>query len=233
MRQRGCGGCAAWAAAAALCVAVGCGEERGDPATEIEAAPDVLPSHDDDGGAGSADGGTTGGEDAGGEEAGGDAGWDGAGSDSAHADAGAEQVAAGDRCQEALVVDLSHDDQVSVAGDQDDFTHRWNAQDRPGCSLYDGEPAGKTEGPEIFLRLTGHAADERVEFDAEGGGTTFAFYLLEGCEATSCMGSGVFDEQVDNRFVWQASTDADIWIVAEVFGPPRDRPFEIVVRRVD
>lgn len=138
----------------------------------------------------------------------------------------------GDSCATARTVDVSTLTSPAIfSGEQWAYTHQWNAQGRAGCTLYDGEPAGETAGPEIFFRLTGHQVGDQILFDAEGGGTTFAFYILGGCDAASCSSAGAYDDQIENRFTWRATTDEDVWVAAEVFGPPRDRPFRFEVSK--
>lgn len=143
-----------------------------------------------------------------------------------------EQSCAGDGCETAVTIDLSAvDEAIVLQGDQVAYTNQWSAEEREGCSLYEGEPAGPTEGPEIFFRLTGHQSGDRVQFSGEGGGTTFAFYLMEGCSASSCIDSGVYRDETVNQHRWEAKSGADIWVAAEVFGPTRDRPFRIEIER--
>ncbi len=136
----------------------------------------------------------------------------------------------GDSCEAAIVADISTES-VVIEGDQQAFTTQWNAQGRQGCSLYADEEAGPTEGPEVFLRITGHQAGDAVVFDADEGGSSYAFYVIDQCDAAVCLDAGAFDEDYNNRHTWQASTDEDVWVAAEVFGPSRDRPFRIEIRR--
>lgn len=201
-----------FATGAALVLSVGCGGQSDDPLPNRPVTSgDDATSYSD----GQEDGDTA---DAGG-----------------HADseslADSEDLArSGDTCEAAIVVDLSSGSFV-LEGDQQDYTTQWNAQGRQGCSLYEDEPAGPTEGPEIFLRLTGFEAGDEVLFDAEDGGSSYAFYIIEGCGAATCLDSGVHDDELNNRHTWQATAAADVWVAAEVFGPPRDRPFRIEIRR--
>lgn len=142
----------------------------------------------------------------------------------------AADACAGDSCEAAIVADISAEN-VVLEGDQQAFTTQWNAQGREGCSLYANEEAGPTEGPEIFVRLTGHQIGDAVVFDADAGGSSYAFYVIAGCDAATCLDAGAHDAEYNNRHTWQATTDEDVWVAAEVFGPSRDRPFRIEIYR--
>ena len=139
---------------------------------------------------------------------------------------------AGELCNSALAVDVSTAGSwVSVTGNQQAYAHDWDAEGRTGCNLEAGASAGATPGDELFLKVTGHAAGDTIVFDAEEGSTAFGFYLLDGCSATECMTAGAYDDLGNNHFEWQAASADDFYVVAEVFGPDRDRDFNIRVQR--
>ncbi|MFW5966496.1 MAG: hypothetical protein ACOCV2_03205 [Persicimonas sp.] len=145
-----------------------------------------------------------------------------------------EDACAGDTCEEAIPVDLSEPGAVvTLEGDQQAFEDHWNAAERPGCSLYEDEQAGPTDGPEIFLAVDGFNEGDLIEFDARDSSTNFAFYILEECGSSGCLDAGAHDEDLAYRHRWEAADDRPVRVAAEVFGPERDRPFRIDIRRFE
>jgi len=132
----------------------------------------------------------------------------------------------GNVCGEARVVSAS-DSPVTVGGERRAYTGEWSAEGRNGCM----SEVIETSGAEVFVRLEGVGAGDTVVFDSsptDGGGeggessakgeSNLAFYVLESCEAESCLAAGRFDEDGKNRTTWTAETSGPHWLVAEILG---------------
>ncbi len=134
----------------------------------------------------------------------------------------------GDACMNPVVVTPEpNGDPVTLEGNRVTFSNTWDAEQRQDCEVVDGAGSPITDGGEFFVLVEGVSAGQTVVMDAEDANGRYGFFVIDGCDADSCLGAYEFDQASLNRGEYVAPADGDVLVVVESLGPDMDREFAI------
>ena len=124
----------------------------------------------------------------------------------------------GNVCADAVAIALEDGAPETLRSSRRGFSHDWNAEDRDGCSLEAGVPAGPSLGVDFVVEFTNLVAGDVLALDAEMSDGNFAFYVLESCAAETCLDAFAFDQNSDNRGEHTVANDGSLFVVFETLG---------------
>jgi hypothetical protein len=132
----------------------------------------------------------------------------------------------GDSCEMPVTVAPQlNGEPVVIESNRRAFSNQWDAMGGDGCESMMGDPAPNTPGPEFFLLIEGVEAGQTVVLDADQSTSSYGFYILENCTATTCVDAFVFDDNGANRGEFVAPDSGDVLVAVEAQGTDRDRDF--------
>jgi hypothetical protein len=132
-------------------------------------------------------------------------------------DACADDTACGaDACEAAIAVDLSATNQKTYTGDQHAYTSTWNASGRTNCGMTAGDDGSDTPNEEAFFEVSGLTAGQELVVESQGTGD-FAFFVLEDCDANSCLAAADADVNGNQAMVWEVPDDGSYIVVVEAW----------------
>lgn len=141
---------------------------------------------------------------------------------------------AGDVCEAPIVVTPEPGGApVLIEGNRATLTAQWDANNGAGCELYEGQGPTATPGPELFVRVPGVTAGQRVLVDAEASELSYGFFVIDSCTATTCAAGFAFDANGLNRADYTATADGDVLFVVEALGTETRRDFTLEVSIVE
>ena len=127
----------------------------------------------------------------------------------------------------AVIAPVLNGEPVVLQSNRLVFTDNWDADGKMGCETVPDEGSFPTPGPEMFVVVEGVEAGQTVSFEASN--QRFGFFVVDGCDATSCLGAYEFDANSRNRGEYTAATSGDVTVVMEAFGSDNDREFTVEV----